>query len=93
MGFWHTGYFEFHEPSGLEGLVLEPSPPVFSCSQCSSTYASTEELRKHRFESHPTRKPTLYVHGREVGAHPLRITKKLTDTDVQIEQCESRKLR
>ena len=40
MGFWHTGYAEFHEASGLEGYVYSPPPPVrYVCEHCSASFA------------------------------------------------------
>ena len=52
MGFWHTGYMEFHEPVGL-GSGVKATPPVFRCSHCPATFPSSAELRTHRFEMHP----------------------------------------
>lgn len=88
MGFWHTGYMEFHEPVGLEGYLFKPSPREFSCKHCDEVYHSIEELRQHRFESHPLRRPVLFLHGRELGAHPVRITRFLTERDVHTDNCE-----
>ena len=88
MGFWHTGYMEFHEPVGLEGYLFEPSPRAFPCKHCGHIYHSIEELRQHRFESHPLRRPVLFLHGRELGAHPVRITRFLTARDVHTDNCD-----
>lgn len=87
MGFWHTGYMEFHEPVGLEGS-FEPSHPSFPCAHCVKTYSSMEELRRHRFEAHPLYRPVMFLHGRELGTQPQRITRKLLPADVQIEGCD-----
>jgi hypothetical protein len=39
MGFWHTGYAEFHEPTGLGtswSTCYTPPPPVrYACEHCS----------------------------------------------------------
>lgn len=68
MGFWHTGYAEFHEPTGLDDYVYQRSPPVrYSCAHCDKTYAKIESLRKHRFEKHPIRQPTLLLRGKPIG--------------------------
>lgn len=88
MGFWHTGYMEFHEYSGLDDFHLEPPPPRFPCAHCEEIYASFDELRKHRFESHPLRRPTLFLHDQELGTHPVRVTRPLSADDVTTENCD-----
>jgi hypothetical protein len=87
MGFWHTGYMEFHEPEGLRPLP-EPLPPRFPCLHCGEEYASLDELRKHRFESHPLSRPVMFLRGRELGTHPVRITWKLSPGDMRIANCD-----
>ena len=53
MGFWHTGYAEFHEPSGLEGYIYSPPPPVrYVCEHCTASFAELEELRRHAGRYH-----------------------------------------
>ena len=86
MGFWHTAYFEFHEESGLGDF--KPPPPQFPCGHCDIICDSFDDLRKHRFESHPLHRPTLFVQGRELGKHPQRITRPLTADDVQADKCD-----
>lgn len=88
MGFWHTGYMEFHEPVGLDGYVFEPLPPRFSCTQCEETFSSIEALRTHRFERHPLLRPLLLLRGRELGSHPVRITSQLKRDDILMERCD-----
>ena len=88
MGFWHTGYMEFHEPVGLGGFRSKPSPPSFPCAHCGQIYRSVDELRQHRFESHPLRRPTLFLRGQELGTHPVRVTCNLTKDDVNAEGCD-----
>ncbi len=88
MGFWHTGYIEFHEPAGLDGCYLKPSPPQFSCAHCDAIFPSLDELRNHRFESHPLRRPTLFLQGRELGTHTYRITRQLIAGDVSTDDCD-----
>lgn len=87
MGFWHTGYIEFHEPVGL-GEPAEPRPRLFQCKDCDEIYQTFEGLRQHRFESHPLRRPVLFLNGRELGAHPVRITRLLTEQDVLMDNCD-----
>ena len=87
MGFWHTGYMEFHEPVGLDDYVVEPLLPRFACGQCEETFTSVEELRTHRFERHPLLRPVLFLRGRELGSHTVRITSLLKQDDVLIDRC------
>lgn len=88
MGFWHTGYSEFHEPTGLEGFVYKaPAPERFYCQHCTRSFEDLEQLRKHRFESHPLRQPALFLRGRPVGTgHTPRLFVALSNTDVHIEE-------
>lgn len=88
MGFWHTGYMEFHEPVGLGDSLFKPSPPSFRCKLCDDIYHSINELRQHRFEKHPLQRPILFVYGRELGTHPIRITQHLTEHDVYTDNCD-----
>ena len=88
MGFWQTGYLEFHEYSGLGDFSSEPSSPQFACPHCNKIYTSRDELRKHRIESHPLHRPTLFLRGQEVGKHPIRITQPLTTNDVRADDCD-----
>jgi hypothetical protein len=48
MGFWHTGYAEFHEATGLEGGQLVLPRLVFACEQCSRQFDELEDLRRRR---------------------------------------------
>lgn len=86
MGFWHTGYAEFHEPTGLEGFVYRPPPPMrYVCEHCSKHFTELEDLRRHRFEQHPLRQPVLLLRGRTVGALPLMVLTPLRPGDVAVE--------
>ncbi len=89
MGFWHTGYMEFHEPVGLGEFRFSPSPLRFPCKHCDEICSSLDELRKHRFESHPLRRPILYLQGQELSTHSVRqITRPLAADEVKTEACE-----
>lgn len=86
MGFWHTGYAEFHEPTGLGEYVYTPPPPVrYSCEHCTQSFANLEALRKHRFEQHPVRQPTLLLRGKPVGALTQVLMTPLGPADVLVE--------
>ena len=86
MGFWHTGYMEFHEAVGLGDW--RPTPPVYRCVHCDAAFSSPDDLRDHRFHAHPLRRPLLLIRGQEIGTHPLRITSTLKASDVRIEECD-----
>lgn len=88
MGFWHTGYIEFHEPLDLEGLGERLGPPMHQCPDCEEAFEASEALYQHRFESHPALRPRMFIRGRQVGTHPHRITLPLRDTDCAVEGCD-----
>lgn len=86
MGFWHTGYAEFHEPTGLDDYVYTPLPPVrYVCEHCAASFTALEDLRRHRFESHPLRQPALWLQGRAAGALPIMVFSALCPKDVVVE--------
>lgn len=86
MGFWHTGYLEFHDEAGL-GYTYRPEKPVYHCQHCGSHFDSIDALRRHRFESHPYTRPLLFVRGIELGASPFRITRMASAADFVVERC------
>ena len=88
MGFWHTGYMEFHEETGLEGILIEYHPPTFPCDWCSEVYSTLQDLRDHRFSAHPLQRPTLFLDGREIGSRAARVTRPLISSDVVIDNCD-----
>lgn len=87
MGFWHTGYIEFHEPVGFDE-EWNRSPVRVSvrvrCVYCDLEFTSDDELRKHRFAAHPLRRPTLYLDGRELGTQRVRVTRKLVPETISV---------
>lgn len=83
MGFWHTGYQEFHEDVGLG--AWEPEPVRYRCPHCDSEFGTEDELRQHRFEQHPVRRPMLFLDGRELGTQRLRIARAIRPESVVIE--------
>jgi hypothetical protein len=86
MGFWHTGYAEFHEPGGWDGTLYTPPPPVrYSCDVCAESFAQLELLRRHRFEQHPVRQPALLLRGKPVGALRVVLKTPLHASDVAVE--------
>lgn len=86
MGFWHTGYEEFHEPTGLpEFDYRQPQQVRYACEHCGLHFGDVEELRRHRFEQHPLRQPVLLIRGRTRDSMPLVISTPLLPSDVVIE--------
>lgn len=91
MGFWHTGYMEFHEPTGFEsvGLPAPPKPPEFLCTECGLVFSSDRARRAHRFDGHATKRPTLLFRGRECGRTRLMVTSSSGPTDWVTSDVES----
>lgn len=75
MGFWHTGYMEFHEPSG-EGWVrpAKLAPPTYPCARCGLVFFSEQDLHVHGFSGHSVRRPVFVLMGRECGRSRLTVT-------------------
>jgi hypothetical protein len=75
MGFWHTGYFEFHEPDhGMDLGSWTPRPPKYPCKVCGAEFSGEADLRVHAFAGHPTEQPVLVLNGRECGQRRLLLT-------------------
>jgi len=86
MGFWHTGYMEFHEHTGLGNAShFVPSPVQYVCEQCSRAFDALEELRRHRSEQHPLRQPAMFLRGRPLGALPVQLMTSIQIQDVIVE--------
>ncbi len=85
MGFWTTGYMEFHEDAGL-GDVYRPELTVYRCQHCAAYYDAMDELLRHRFEAHPYVRPLLFVRGIELGATPFRVTRAVAAADFVVER-------
>jgi hypothetical protein len=85
MGFWHTGYAEFHEEVGLGDIQVTDTPaPRYCCDQCDAVFDSLEKLRTHRFEAHPIERPCLLIRGVEVNTQPLVIKTPLSPSDITV---------
>jgi len=87
MGFWHTGYMDFHEEVGF-GKNYVPQKQEYPCSLCEDTFHTTAELRQHRFECHPLQRPILLFQGLEVGNAPLNVVREVPCSDWQVLSCE-----
>lgn len=83
MGFWHTGYMEFHESTdeGRGWGTSAPRPPEFPCPACGLTFSTERDQRAHTFDGHAARRPTLIFKGRECGRTRLMVTASSTPTD------------
>jgi hypothetical protein len=88
MGFWHPGYHGVYDPSDIT-IAYVPRIIKFTCQLCSASFESQEDLRLHRFENHPFFRPMLFLRGNELGATPVKLTRKLLVTDVLIERTTS----
>lgn len=90
MGFWHTGYMEFHEATG-DGpdAHIEPRPITFSCTKCQVEFSTPRDLRVHSFEGHTVQRPVLVFKGRECGKSRLTITAKTSEKDWAIRNADS----
>lgn len=84
MGFWHTGYMEFHELTGLPRCDYVPSRPRFACELCEAYFEDLKALRQHKFESHRIQQPALYIHGKSVGSVRAILLTPLCKEDVAI---------
>lgn len=91
MGFWHTGYMEFHEPTGFEsaGPPAPPKPPRFPCAECGLVFSSGRARRAHRFDGHATKRPILLFRGRECGRTRLMVTSSSSSADWVTSDVES----
>ena len=85
MGFWHSGLHGVYDPKSLAIPKFAPSPILFSCDLCQRNFIDIEKLRRHRFEHHPLRQPTLLLHGRPVSGAPLKVQSAISPSDVMIE--------
>jgi hypothetical protein len=91
LGFWHTGYMEFHEPTGGGGGGLfGPLPlPTFPCAACGLIFQSERDLRVHSFHGHVMRRPILMFKGRECGRSRLIITSQIAPSDWVVHAAQS----
>ena len=82
MGFWHTGYMEFHETTG-EGAFrgLSPPPSKYPCKTCGFIFNSERDVEVHNFHGHSLRRPTLILRGRECGRTRLSVTRPSEPSD------------
>jgi len=90
MGFWQTGYMEFHEPTG-EGSFppAGPLPPAYPCPTCGLEFSTERDFRVHAFEGHATPRPVLVLRGRECGRSRLTVTTKTSMADWVIQNARS----
>ena len=90
MSTWHHGTIELFdsEAGGISNPGYEPIAPTFPCELCGKSLPSREDLRQHRFENHPLRRPILYVRGREAGEDLVYITAPLAADEVHTNGCE-----
>ncbi len=88
MGFWHTGYIEHHESSGL-GADWQPQPLTYRCVDCDTVFDTVAMLRRHRFEAHPATQPSLFIRNVRIGNSPVHILRPLRPDEVEVAASES----
>lgn len=64
LGFWHTGYMEFHEAPFTERETAYVPPPL-RCPECRQAFSTEAELLRHRLNRHSYPRPALLLLGRE----------------------------
>jgi len=89
MGFWHTGYMDFHERAEEIRPRPEPRPKTFPCSSCGLEFLSERDLRVHHFEGHPQQRPVLVFAGRECGRSRLTVTGATAPNDWIFQDAET----
>ena len=77
MGFWHTGYLEFHESTGLSDAYTAPIQVFPRCQKCGQDFPDVDALTLHRFEMHPYLQPALLIDGVEFVATRQTISKQI----------------
>lgn len=88
MGFWHTGYIEFHEPAGLDESFSIP-PLRYCCQYCDQVFETADGLRRHRFEQHPYERPMLLFGITELGTSRFYVTRPIKPSDFMAGRCTS----
>lgn len=83
MGFWHTGYLDFHEQTGLSEAYTAPIPVFPRCLKCGQELPNVDAFALHRFEMHPYLQPALLIDGVEFVATRHTISKQIKVDDVR----------
>jgi hypothetical protein len=85
VGFWHTGYMEFHEDdffsAAFPSTRAPRQPPAVPCPDCGLTFPTVQDLELHRFNGHPFIRPTLLLRGRECGRSRLIVAEPTAESD------------
>lgn len=83
VGFWHTGYMEFHEHTeeGSGGFIDERKISVFPCATCGIEFITERDFRVHTFQGHAIQRPVLVFKGRECGRGRLFVTEETSVSD------------
>ena len=87
MGVWHTGDNEYLR-TNIHQVAIVPLVNEFPCKYCKRVFLSKEELFDHRFESHPTHRPILFLRGRELGTTRVLVTSAIAASDVSLKMCD-----
>lgn len=89
MGFWHTGYLEFHEPTGLSDTYTAPVQVFLRCQKCGQEFPHVDALALHRFEMHPYLQPALLIDGVEFVATRHTISKQIKAENIRFTNANS----
>jgi hypothetical protein len=87
MGFWHTGYIEFHEPVGLD-RDWSTLPGRYVCARCGQSFPSEDDFRRHRFEEHPLRRLRLFFLNPKLGTQRVRISRHIEPAQISVESAD-----
>lgn len=87
MGVWHTGDNEYLR-TNIHVVSSIPLVKEYPCKRCNLVFTSREELFEHRFEKHPTYRPTLFLRGQELGTSRTLVTRSISATDVTLKMCD-----
>ena len=65
---------------------------VYRCLHCPLQFNKEDELRKHRFETHPYTRPSLFLRGIELGASPVYVTREIKPGEIFLAACDRAQL-
>ena len=91
MGLWQTGYLDKID-TGYDGYKFELKPKTYHCSHCEAQFLTQDELLQHRFQEHPSHRPTLLLRGEELPSSRKVISRCIQAEDILAAGCEKAKV-
>ena len=77
---------EFHESSFFHESEIRPSRvPEFPCIDCSVTFHESDALKYHRFTTHPSKRPKLFIKSNELGSTRESVSHQTSKSDWRFE--------